>query len=45
LEPLKIKQIQNLAVMAIWQPVSRPAGRPTGHPKAPIDQAVDRSSF
>ena len=29
---LKTKQIQKLAVMAIWQPVGRPAGRPTGHP-------------
>ena len=28
--PLKTKQIQKLAVMAIWRPTSRLAGRPTG---------------
>ena len=34
--PLKTKQIQKLAVMAIWQPVGRPAGRPTD----PVDRQV-----
>jgi len=30
---LKTKQIQKLAVMAVWQPTGRPVGRPTDHPK------------
>jgi len=33
LESTKIKQIQKLAVMAIWQPIGRPVDRPTGHPE------------
>ena len=43
---LKIKQIDKLAVMHTWQPMSRPAGRPIAYPKkdplTPVDRTIGR---